>query len=236
MILNSVFKDKVVVNSDEVFDNCEFVSGSVAKQKGVHALRVDGSANLEVKNCKFANKGYSAILMNSTGAVKVDNCDFDCVGMYNPIEGSQAVDNGNVSVKECEFVGAPGNNYINFYQMADGSEHEISGCSFEPTCDNNIVRISNRRSAAMKVNVRDCRYDFVSGEPTDYTGFMLCQDYTNKSGVKQDFSKVEVELDNVLCNRVKVNKDGAAMGCVFYVYEDGAGIITGENDPVVSFK
>lgn len=146
------------------------------------------------------------------------------------------MNNGNVTVKNCEFKGKPGNNYINFYQVAADSEHLISGCTFNPSVDNNIIRVSNRTSAPMTINVVDCKYDFMAGEPTDYTGFLLCQDYTNKSGVKQNFANVTVKLENVLCNGEKVTASGAAEGKIFYVYEDGAGILAEGNDPVVVVK
>ena len=70
-----------------------------------------------------------------------------------------------------------------------------------------------------------------------YTSFLLCQDYTNKDGKKQDFSILDVTLENVKCNGAVVSKDGAAKGSIFYVYDDVAGIITGEgNDPHVVAK
>lgn len=115
-------------------------------------------------------------------------------------------------------------------------ELNVENCSFNPSVDNNIIRISNKTNASMKLKVKNCKYDFLPGDATQYTGFLLCQDYTNKSGVKQDFSKVSVELSDVYCNGVKVNADGAAVGSVFYVYEDGTGVITGQNDPVVVVK
>lgn len=217
--------------------NSVFDAQGADKKAKVYGITLNGAEDVVIENCEFSNQGYASILNHCAGDVTVKNCVFNCDKVYNPIEGSQSVSNGNVVVKECKFVGAPGNNYVNFYQFKDGSKHEISDCEFQPTCDNNIVRISNRTNAAAKFVAKDCKYSFVSGEPSDYTGFLLCQDYTNKSGVMQDFTKVAVEIDNVLCDGVKVSVDGAAKGCVYYVYEDGAGIITGlGNDPVVVVK
>lgn len=221
----------MITINNSVFD----VKGAAIKDK-VYGITLNGSEDVVLKDCTFANKGYSSVLNYCTGNVVIDNCTFNCDEVYNPIEGSQSVNNGNVTVKDCTFIGKPGNNYVNFYQVADGSEHTISNCTFNPSVDNNVVRISNRTSAATKVTVSDCKYDFMPGEATEYTGFLLCQDYTNKNGVKQDFSKTVVELNNVMCNGVKVTADGAAEGSVYYVYEDGAGIITGTNDPVVIVK
>lgn len=219
-----------ILNS--VFD----AQGANAKDK-VFGVTLSGSENILIKDCKFINQGYSSILNESTGNVSIENCEFDCSKVYNPIEGSQKVNNGNVIIKDCKFVGKPGNNFVNFYQVANNSQHLISGCEFNPSVDNNVVRISNRTSATMNLKVENCKYDFLPGEASDYTGFLLCQDYTSKSGVKQDFSRTVVELNNVVCNGEKVTSEGATMGKVFYVYEDGAGLITGlGNDPVIVIK
>jgi hypothetical protein len=56
----------------------------------------------------------------------------------------------------------------------------------------------------------------VSGQADEWTGFILCQDYTNRSGVKQDFSKYQVNIDNLT---------RPEEGSLIYVYEDGQGII-----------
>lgn len=209
--------------------------GASVKDK-VYGITLNGAEDVLLENCSFANKGYSAVLNHCTGNVVINGCVFNCDDVYNPIEGSQTVDNGNVVVKNCEFVGKPGNNFINFYQVADGSQHLVEGCTFNPSVDNNIIRISNRKSAAMEVTVKDCAYTYLPGEATEYTGFVLCQDYTKKSGVPQDFSKTVVNIDNVTCEGEKITEAGAAKGCVYYVYQDGVGIITGENDPVVNIK
>lgn len=216
--------------------NSVFDAQGADKKAKVYGITLSGAEDVVIENCEFSNMGYASVLNHCAGDVTIKGCTFNCDNVYNPIEGSQSVSNGNVVVKDCHFVGAPGNNYVNFYQVKDGSKHEISGCDFQPTVDNNVVRISNRTSAAIDLLVKDCKYDFNDEAATDYTGFLLCQDYTNKSGVKQDFTKVSVELDNVLCDGVKVTADGAVKGCVYYVYEDGAGIITGTNDPVVIVK
>lgn len=221
----------MITIANSVFD----VQGASNKDK-VFGITLSGAEDVVIKDCTFANQGYSAILNNCTGNVTVEDCVFECEKIYNPIEGSQSVDNGNVVVKGCQFKGAPGNNYVNFYQMAANAKNEISNCAFAPTVDNNIIRISNRTSAPVKFVVKDCEYNFAAGEATDYTGFVLCQDYTNKSGVKQDFTCVSMDIVNVMCDGVKMTKEGAAKGSIFYVYEDGKGIITGENDPVINVR
>lgn len=214
-------------------ENAKFYAEGADKKAKVYAITLSGAEAVEIKNCEFANVGYSSILNNCSADVKVIDCKFDCSNVYNPIEGSQSVANGNVSIENCEFKSAPGNNYINFYQFAEGSHHEVRGCSFEPTVDNNIVRISNRTSAKAEFVVNDCEYNYAEGEPTDYTAFLLCQDYTNKSGVKQDFTGCTVSFCDVKCDGAALNADSER---IYYVYEDGKGIITGDNDPAIKFN
>lgn len=177
--------------------------------------------------------GYSSILNNASGEVRVSGCKFNCENVYNPIEGSQAVRTGNLLVENCEFKNAPGNNYISVYNFAEGAKHEVRNCTFEPTVDNNILRISNRESAKADFVVDTCEYVYAAGEPTDYTAFLLCQDYTAKSGKPQDFTGCTVAFNNVKCNGEMLNAESAN---VYYVYEDGKGLITGEdNDPKIVF-
>lgn len=217
-----------------IFENVKFeVQGANKKDTAGIALKLAGAEEITIKNCEFANMGYSAIKNDSTANVNIIGCKFDCTNIYNPIEGSQTVDNADVLVENCEFKSAPGNNYINFYQFAEGSHHEIRGCSFEPTVDNNIVRISNRESAKADFVVDDCEYNYAEGEPTEYTAFLLCQDYTAKSGKPQDFTGCTVAFNNVKCNGEALNAESER---VYYVYEDGKGIITGDNDPAIKFN
>lgn len=215
-----------------VIKNSTFDAQGANKKDKVFGITLSGSEDVLISECVFSNMGYSSILNNSTGSVYVENCEFNCENVYNPIEGGQSESNGNVSIRDCHFNGAPGNNYVNFYQFADGSQHEIVNCDFAPTVDNNIMRISNRTSAKAHFLVKDCEYTFSEGEATEYTAFLLCQDYTNNSGKKQDFSVCSVEFDNVLCNGQKMTEDGAAKGQIFYVYEDGAGLIDTNNPKV----
>lgn len=222
----------MITINNSVFD----VQGTSKKDNKAFGITLKGSEDVVIKDCVFRNQGYAGIMNHCTGKVIVEDCKFECDTMYNPIEGSQSVDNGNVVVKGCEFTGTPGNNFVNFYQFANGAVNEISDCTFTPTVDNNVIRISNRTSAPARFIVSNCTYNFNDAEATEYTGFILCQDYTSKNGVKQSFADVKVELDNVVCDGVKVTADGAAKGSIYYVYQDGAGVITGQNDPVVVVK
>lgn len=215
------------------FENVKFDAQGADKKAKVYGITLSGAEDVEIKNCEFSNMGYSSILNNSTGEVMVLGCKFACDNVYNPIEGSQSVRTGNLLVENCEFKGAPGNNYLNIYNCAEGAKHEIRNCTFEPTVDNNILRISNRESAKADFVVDGCEYVYAEGEPTEYTAFLLCQDYTAKSGKPQDFTGCTVAFNNVKCNGEALTAESER---VYYVYEDGKGIITGENDPVIKFN
>lgn len=205
------------------FEGCTFSAAGANKSAQVFGLTITGSEDVAVKNCTFDGTGYAAILNKGTGALTVEECEFVCGNIKNPIEGGQSVDNGNVTIDSCNFVGAPGNNFINFYSVADGSVHTIKNCKFAGTTDNNVVRLSNKTNNSATFNISDCEYKFISGAVTEWTGFILCQDYTNVNGVKQDFSKYRVNIDNLV---------RPEEGSLIYVYEDNEGIIV-TNYPVV---
>jgi hypothetical protein len=206
------------------FEDCTFSAAGANKKAKVFGLAVTGSEDVSIKNCTFDGTGYAAILNNGTGALTVEETEFHCDNIYNPIEGSQTIDNGNVTVDSCIFTGVPGNNFISFYQVAEDSVHAIKNCKFAGATNNNIIRLSNKKSATATFNISDCSYEYVSGKADEWTGFMLCQDYTNKSGVKQDFSKYNVNINNLT---------RPEEGSLVYVYEDGVGIIV-SNYPAVT--
>lgn len=217
------------------FENVKFdAQGSSKKDTAGIALKLSGAEDITIKNCEFANMGYSAIKNDATGSVNIIGCKFDCADVYNPIEGSQSVDNGDMLIEGCEFKGQAGNNYANAYQFKNGMKYEIRNCTFEPGVGNNMLRISNRTSAKADFFVKDCAYAYPEGEAySEYTAFLICQDYTNKSGVKQDFTNCTVSFENVKCNGEMLNAESEN---VYYVYEDGKGLITGEdNDPKIVF-
>lgn len=206
------------------FEGCTFSAMGANKNDQVYGLKITGTEDVSIKDCIFNGMGYAAILNNGAGALTVEGTEFQCGNIKNPIEGSQTVNNGNVTVDHCDFVGVPGNNFINFYQVADGSVHTISNCKFAGSTSNNVIRLSNKTSVAAVFNISDCKYEFVSGKVNDYTGFILCQDYTNRNGVKQDFSKYTVNITNLT---------RPEEGSLVYVYEDGEGIIV-SNYPAVT--
>lgn len=206
------------------FEGCTFSAAGANKKDKVYGLTINGAEDVTINNCVFDGTGYSAILNKGTGALTVDHSEFHCDNIYNPIEGGQTTDNGNVTVTDCIFDGVPGNNFISFYQVADESVHIIKNCKFAGATNNNVIRLSNKTNSTAIFNVINCSYKYVSGVANDYTGFILCQDYTNRNGVKQDFSKYTVNITNLT---------RPEEGSLVYVYEDGADIIV-SNYPAVT--
>ena len=205
------------------FEGCTFSAAGANKNTKVFGLTIDGTEDVLVKNCVFDGTGYAAILNKGAGALTVEGSEFHCDNIKNPIEGGQTVDNGNVTVDGCNFIGVPGNNFINFYCVADGSVHTIKNCKFAGSTNNNIIRLSNKTNNSATFNIVDCAYKFVSGTADEWTGFILCQDYTNAAGTKQDFSKYRINVDNLV---------RPEEGSLIYVYEDSEGIIV-TNYPAV---
>lgn len=198
------------------FEGCTFSATGADKKDKVYGLSIDGTEDVIVKDCTFNGMGYAAILNKGTGSLTVEETTFECANIYNPIEGSQVSHNGNVTVDHCDFNGAPGNNFINFYQVAEGSVHTIKNCKFSGATNNNIIRLSNKTNSSATFNIEDCSYKYISGKVDEWTGFILCQDYTNRNGVKQDFDKYSINISNLT---------RPEEGSLVYVYEDGAGII-----------
>jgi len=240
MFLNNIFENKVSVAADAIFDNCEFkVRGTSKKDANTPGIIVTGSANLTVKNSKFNTTGYQAINIQTSGIVNIENNVINCVNNYNPIEGTvtdgSAVD--KVNIKNNTFVGQCGNNYINFYKMAENAVITIDNNDIESANpDSEVVRISNPSNVNVTFNMSGNRYHYSSDVANDWTAFIMCQDYS-KQGESQDFTKVKINISDLFCNGKKVeSKDEAPQGKLYFVYDNQDGIITGQNDPVITVQ
>lgn len=206
------------------FNGCEFSAAGANKKDQVFGLKLNTSEDVLIEDCLFDGTGYSAILNNTTGAVTIKNCNFECDNFYNPIEGGQSIEQGNLTVENCDFTGIPGNNFINFYNVANETEHSVKNCKFSGRTSNNIIRLSNKNNATATFKFEDIKYKFVSGEVNEYTAFLMLQDYTKRNGNLQDFSKYTVYINNL---------DRPQEGELYYTYTDGEGINTPDNHPIV---
>lgn len=237
-VMNSTFKDVATVDGDSEFINCQFSGGTVPKQKGVYAIAVTGDASARFTGCAFANKGYSAIFMNSTGSIEVDGCEFDCTGMYNPIEGS-AASNGQaltrVSLTDNVMRGICGNNYVNLYHFADGAVIDIDNLKIVGMSKQaEVIRLSNLTSNDATVNVRNLSYSYDMSTAFDerWTATVLAQDYSK--GGTQDMSKIKLNIAGMTLNGQKVtDKDDLPLGKLIVACDVNLDVT--DNIPAVSF-
>ena len=207
------------------FQGCEFNAAGANKNAQVYGLSLNGVEDILIEDCIFSGKGYAGLLNKTAGDVTVKNCKFECDDFRNPIEGGQAAAQGNLTVEDCKFFGVPGNNFISFYNVKANSVHNIKNCYFEGNmADNNVVRLSNVGNATATFNIENCRQHYLEGEEGEYTGFIICQDYTKRTGKPQSFGIYTINIDNL---------DRPDKGQIVYVYEDGAGIIQ-SNYPVLN--
>lgn len=237
--LNTTFNDTVKVAEDAKFVECVFAAlGANKKDTNTPGLKINGSAKADIDTCTFKNTGYNALSITTSGDVAVENCVFECGNVYNPIEGTVSTGSAvnKVLIKGNTFNGSCGNNFMSFYKMADGAEVNIENNRITGAMtNNNVVRLSNPDNVEATFNVKNLSYIYAGGEPDEYTGFLLCQDFTAKSGKPEDFSKYSVNLTDIMLDNVKI-VEKPAVGSLFYVYQDGAGIITGTNDPTITLK
>lgn len=240
--LDTIFNDSVnIKDEDAVFAGCEFKAQGTGKKDSTKlGLKLVGSASADVSNCVFASQGYSAIGVQTSGKVVIDNCEFHCENNHNPIEctvqSGAAVE--DVTVSNNKFTGICGNNYVNFYKVADGSVFTIEGNEFiDISPESEVIRFSNVENTSATFEVKNNSYNFYTTEGTsDYTSFIMCQDFTAKNGKPEDFTKYTVNIENLRCNGQPVGEDRkCAQGVLTFTYQDGVGIIT-DNDPVINIK
>ena len=147
---------------------------------------------------------------------------------YNGVEfglgQTQALADGSV-ISDNTFENV-GNNAISIYNVAENATILIEKNTFNNVSD--AVRLSNVTSATAKFVIKDN-----TATKLNDGSFMFLQDYTAKNGNVQDFTKYTIEFNNVQVDGAKLtdNTDNKA----FYVWQDGSGVITG-NQPNVIYQ
>jgi len=249
MILNSIFKDVVSVNTDEVFDGCEFnVQGKSSTDATTPGMKITGG-NVVVQNSTFANKGYSAVKY-TTGNITLKNNLFKCsvdgsVMIKNPIEGSFKIDGAlvdNMVLENNVFDGKCGNNYMNFYQFKDGAKVVLKGNQIKNAdLDAEMVRISNTNSAKnVSFEIENETYNWVAGDATKWTSYLLYQD-DSASGKAEDYTGINIKIKNLVCDGEKITElaDGDSRKRVQLMYRtNNGGIIAppDSNNPVITIE
>ena len=217
------------------------VSGESNKDTAVHAIAVTGAEDFTLVNATVEGTCRTAAKLATSGKVTIEGCTFksDVQSIYNMIEFSISNDPDITSVimENNTFEGETKNNLISFYNLAEGAEVKLSNCQMTGVSTNsNVLRISNPKNASAVFNVENCTYKYSSTTTTDYTGFVLFQDYA-ASGDKQDFSKIQLNFTKLYRGSKKVTSNGTGLDRVYYIYDDQDGILAdGINDPIVAFN
>ena len=230
--INVNFTKPVIIEKHDVeFINCIFsVEGKNIKDNAGTALTINGTANAKISNCIFKNVGYNSINIRTTGVVTIERNTFISTNVYNPIECSGQNIN-NISIEKNIFNTTCGNNYISFFHMAEGAIVEIKDNLFSNVrYESNILRLSNTANVSALFKVENNKYQYNTTDVSDYTAFLICQEYGSAS---QDFRKYTIVISNLKCNN-NIVKEKPDQGNLYYVYKDGVGVVTGQNDPIVT--
>lgn len=230
--INVNFTKPVIIEKHDVeFINCIFsVEGKNIKDNAGTALTINGTANAKISNCIFKNVGYNSINIRTTGMVTIERNTFISTNVYNPIECSGQNIN-NICIEKNIFNTTCGNNYISFFHMAEGAIVEIKDNLFSNVRhESNILRLSNTANVSALFKVENNKYLYNTTDVSDYTAFLICQEY---GSVPQDFKKYVITISNLKCNN-NIVKEKPSQGNLYYVYKDGVGVITGQNDPIVT--
>ena len=230
--INVNFTKPVIIEKHDVeFINCIFsVEGKNIKDTAGTALIINGTANAKISNCIFKNVGYNSINIKTTGMVTIERNTFISTNVYNPIECSGKNIN-NISIEKNIFNTICGNNYISFFHMAEGAIVEIKDNLFSNVRhESNILRLSNPANVSAIFKVENNKYLYNTIDVSDYTAFLICQEYGTEP---QDFRKYTITISNLKCNN-DIVKEKPDQGNLYYVYKDGVGIITGQNDPIIT--
>lgn len=257
----SIESDKdVVINSSTTVTTPVVIK---AKNVDVQGLTVEsvtskitagGIVNLtDIKSTGTIDKqtqGNAAFSVNTTGdTIRISNCKFGQTG-YNALEIGLSAETANVKnivIENCEFADAS-NNSILIYRTAANAVVTIKKCTFGNV--SNAIRISNANNQSVTVNVIDCDIASVDSN-LDYTGIVLCQDYTSKTvedaeannlfapeKVKFNFVNVTVGSKKVVAGNPEEQFGSKTAEQILYVYRDAAKSLVGYDAtkfPAVSF-
>ena len=239
----SIESDKdVVINSSATVTTPVVIK---AKNVDVQGLTVEsvtskitagGIVNLtDIKSSGTIDRqtqGNAAFSVNTTGdTIRISNCKFGQTG-YNALEIGLSAETANVKnivIENCEFADAS-NNSILIFRTAANAVVTIKKCTFGNV--SNAIRIANANNQSVTVNVIDCDIASVDSN-LDYTGIVLCQDYTSKTveeaeannlfapeKVKFNFVNVTVGGKKVVAGNPEEQFGSKTAEQILYVYRD----------------
>ena len=126
-----------------------------------------------------AQGGNAVVKVNDSDYVVFRDMTFNSNDVYNGIEiglNSSKLPK-YVLFDNCKFEGTFTNNPIIVFGTADDAVINIQNCSFDKV--SNVLRLSNKANTKCVVNISNCSVNQLETNP-EYTGAILCQDYTSK--------------------------------------------------------
>lgn len=184
--LNDTTKDYVVVG--DITQTSSITAKSVTIKNGSisdNARLSINAGDVEVKGLAIsgdfpkAQGGNAVVEINESDYIVFRDMIFNSNDVYNGIEiglNSSKLPK-YVLFDNCKFEGTFTNNPIIVFGTADDAIINIQNCSFDKV--SNILRLSNKANTKCVVNISNCSVNQLETNP-EYTGAILCQDYTSK--------------------------------------------------------
>lgn len=186
--LNDTTKDYVVVGDIAQTSSITAKSITIKNSSISDNARLSINAgDVEVKGLAIsgdfpkAQGGNAVVKINESDYIVFRDMTFNSNDVYNGIEiglNSSKLPK-YVLFDNCKFEGTFTNNPIIVFGTADDAIINIQNCSFDKV--SNILRLSNKANTKCVVNISNCSVNQLETNP-EYTGAILCQDYTSKKG------------------------------------------------------
>ena len=184
--LNDTTKDYVVVGDIAQTSSITAKSVTIKNSSISDNARLSINAgDVEVKGLAIsgdfpkAQGGHAVVKINESDYIVFRDMTFNSNDVYNGIEiglNSSKLPK-YVLFDNCKFEGTFTNNPIIVFGTADDAIINIQNCSFDKV--SNILRLSNKANTKCVVNISNCSVNQLETNP-EYTGAILCQDYTSK--------------------------------------------------------
>lgn len=184
--LNDTTKDYVVVGDIAQTSSITAKSVTIKNSSISDNARLSINAgDVEVKGLVIsgdfpkAQGGHAVVKINESDYIVFRDMTFNSNDVYNGIEiglNSSKLPK-YVLFDNCKFEGTFTNNPIIVFGTADDAIINIQNCSFDKV--SNILRLSNKANTKCVVNISNCSVNQLETNP-EYTGAILCQDYTSK--------------------------------------------------------
>lgn len=187
-IFNDATKDYVVAGDIAQTSTIIGKSVTIKNSSLIDNARLNVKAgDVEVKGLDIsgdfpkAQGGNAVVKINESDYIVFRDMTFNSNDVYNGIEiglNSSKLPK-YVLFDTCKFEGTFTNNPIIVFGTSDDAVINIQNCSFDKV--SNILRLSNKANTKCIVNISNCSVNQLDTNP-EYTGAILCQDYTSVEG------------------------------------------------------